>query len=162
MIRPRTSYAGCPSSTLARVDLPDPFGPMRAWISPRCTVRSTPLRMEVPFTEAWRSSMTSRGWSAMAAQDIRTGPPTGWFGGLRASAGRRSAGRQDHVLPAGHRHVHVDVPGLGDAGHRHGHGDRRLQFTLDHDAGHRVEPGGHQRGGPQPLELDAPSRRLAR
>jgi len=102
----------------------------------------------------------SSGRSAMAAQDIRTGPPTGWFGGLRASAGQRSAGRQDHVLAAGHRHVYVDVPGLGDAGHRHGHGDRRLQFTLDHDAGHRVEPGGHQRGGPQHLELEADSRRF--
>src|SRR5687767_10964573 len=31
--------------TLARVDLPEPFGPMRAWISPERTWRSTPLRI---------------------------------------------------------------------------------------------------------------------
>ena len=29
-----TSYSGLPSSTEARVDLPEPLGPMRAWISP--------------------------------------------------------------------------------------------------------------------------------
>ena len=47
------------------VDFPDPFGPMRAWISPRFTVRETPLRISVPSTEARRSSRTRRGASAM-------------------------------------------------------------------------------------------------
>src|SRR5215210_8121064 len=31
--------------TLARVDLPDPFGPISAWNSPERTCRSTPRRM---------------------------------------------------------------------------------------------------------------------
>ena len=35
----------CPSSTLARVDLPDPLGPIRAWTWPDSTVRSTPGRI---------------------------------------------------------------------------------------------------------------------
>ena len=30
---------------LASVDLPEPLGPIRAWISPSRTVRSTPLRI---------------------------------------------------------------------------------------------------------------------
>src|SRR5215211_5754271 len=33
---------------LARVDLPDPFGPIRAWISPFETSRSSPLRISLP------------------------------------------------------------------------------------------------------------------
>ena len=34
-----TSYAGLASSVLARVDLPEPFGPMRAWSAPGSTAR---------------------------------------------------------------------------------------------------------------------------
>ena len=44
---PVTSYSGL-SSTLAKVDLPEPLGPMRAWTSPAATVRSTPLRISIP------------------------------------------------------------------------------------------------------------------
>src|SRR5688572_6049504 len=40
-----TSKLGWPMITFARVDLPEPFGPMRAWISPERTWRSTPLRI---------------------------------------------------------------------------------------------------------------------
>ena len=40
-----TSYSGLPSSVLASVDLPEPFGPMRACTSPAPTVRSTPRRI---------------------------------------------------------------------------------------------------------------------
>src|SRR5688500_2707786 len=40
-----TSSPGWPMTALARVDLPEPFGPIRAWISPERTCRSTPLRI---------------------------------------------------------------------------------------------------------------------
>src|SRR5215207_11492091 len=37
---------GWPMITLARVDLPDPLGPISAWNSPERTCRSTPRRMD--------------------------------------------------------------------------------------------------------------------
>ena len=40
-----TSYSGLASRALARVDLPEPLGPMRAWISPAWTDRSMPRRI---------------------------------------------------------------------------------------------------------------------
>ena len=57
-----TTYSGLPRSTEARVDLPDPLGPMRAWISPFSTTRSTPCRMGVPSTVVtWRFSTSNSG-----------------------------------------------------------------------------------------------------
>ena len=41
-----TSRFGWPMIALARVDLPDPFGPISAWNSPERTCRSTPRRMD--------------------------------------------------------------------------------------------------------------------
>src|SRR6478752_6781116 len=42
----------------ARVDLPEPFGPMIAWVSPALMVRSTPLRISLrspsASTVTWR------------------------------------------------------------------------------------------------------------
>src|SRR5665647_3195327 len=38
-------YFGCPAREYARVDLPEPFGPMIACVSPLRTVRSTPRRI---------------------------------------------------------------------------------------------------------------------
>ena len=40
-----TSRFGWPMIALASVDLPEPFGPISAWISPERTCRSTPLRI---------------------------------------------------------------------------------------------------------------------
>ena len=40
-----TMYFGWPASVYARVDLPEPLGPMMAWVSPELTVRFTPLRI---------------------------------------------------------------------------------------------------------------------
>ena len=40
-------YFGCPAIEYARVDLPEPFGPMIAWVSPDLIVRSTPLRISI-------------------------------------------------------------------------------------------------------------------
>src|SRR3954447_10226342 len=38
----------------ASVDLPEPLGPIRAWISPLLTSRSTPLRISRSSTRTWR------------------------------------------------------------------------------------------------------------
>jgi hypothetical protein len=57
-VPPSTAYCGCPMSTWARVDLPEPFGPMIAWISPAGTVRESPRRMGFPETDVRRSLMT--------------------------------------------------------------------------------------------------------
>ena len=40
-----TVYFGWPAIEYARVDLPEPLGPMIAWVSPCRTVRSTPRRI---------------------------------------------------------------------------------------------------------------------
>src|SRR3990172_3319554 len=45
--------------TFASVDLPEPFGPMSAWVSPCITVRSIPFRMSLPSTEAVRPRISS-------------------------------------------------------------------------------------------------------
>ena len=42
-----TSRFGWPMTTFASVDLPEPFGPIRAWISPLPTARSRPLRISL-------------------------------------------------------------------------------------------------------------------
>src|SRR4051794_40993455 len=49
-----TSRLGWPMMALASVDLPEPLGPMRAWISPLLAVRSTPLRMCLSAAWTWR------------------------------------------------------------------------------------------------------------
>ena len=56
-----TSYFGWPISALASVLLPEPFGPISAWISPCLTVRLTPRRISLPSTETCRSSIRNVG-----------------------------------------------------------------------------------------------------
>ena len=56
-------YSGLPKRTEARVDFPEPFGPIRAWISPLLIVRSIPLRILVPSSaEACKSLISNNGW----------------------------------------------------------------------------------------------------
>src|SRR5690625_526316 len=45
IVLPVTSYLGWPAIAEAWVDLPEPFGPMIAWVSPLLRVRSTPRRI---------------------------------------------------------------------------------------------------------------------
>ena len=58
-----TWYLGWPEIVYASVDLPEPFGPMIAWISPSLIVRVTPLRISFGpssvSTVTCRSVMTS-------------------------------------------------------------------------------------------------------
>src|SRR3954454_4531170 len=48
------SYEGWPMIVEASVDLPEPLGPMSAWISPLLTSRSTPLRISRSSTRTCR------------------------------------------------------------------------------------------------------------
>src|SRR5215207_10052609 len=43
----------------ARIDLPEPFGPIRAWIRPFSTTRSRPLRISFSSTRTCRSRISS-------------------------------------------------------------------------------------------------------
>src|SRR5690349_18216569 len=46
-------------TAFARVDLPEPLGPMSAWTSPDRTVRSRPLRIFLSSAWTWRFSILS-------------------------------------------------------------------------------------------------------
>jgi hypothetical protein len=50
-----TSYLGWPMSVFANVLLPEPFGPMSAWISPFFTWSESPFKISLPSTLTWRS-----------------------------------------------------------------------------------------------------------
>src|SRR5439155_15922235 len=65
-----TSYDGWPMIVEASVDLPEPLGPMSAWISPLLTSRSTPLRMSRSSTRTWRLRISR---SAICLLRDRTG-----------------------------------------------------------------------------------------
>src|SRR4051794_37316601 len=62
-----TSRPGWPMTALASVDLPDPFGPIIAWISPERTWRSTPLRI------AFSPAATCRFRISRSAMDLQVG-----------------------------------------------------------------------------------------
>src|SRR3954451_21414606 len=60
---------------LARVDLPEPLGPINAWISPGLVTRLTPLRICLSSAWTWRLRISS---SSMVPLDLlRTGWPDG-------------------------------------------------------------------------------------
>src|SRR5215213_2887892 len=77
-------YFGWPAIEYARVDLPEPFGPMIAWVSPDRTVRSTPRRISlasspsptvtcrsrISRTDKAFSSVAGRGGEAVVDRDI--------------------------------------------------------------------------------------------
>src|SRR5206468_12727801 len=54
----------------ASVDLPEPLGPMSAWISPLLALRSTPLRISRSSTRTWRLRISR---SAICLLRDRTG-----------------------------------------------------------------------------------------
>src|SRR3712207_157982 len=91
--------------TLARVDLPEPFGPMRAWNSPERTRRSTPLRICLSPAETCRF-LISR--SAMVSEGLIVG--VGLAGGELDELGQRGAlQRLDDA------HLHARPQQLGGA-----------------------------------------------
>src|SRR5256885_14615889 len=67
----------------ASVDLPEPFGPIRAWISPFSTARSTPRRMSFSPARTCRLRISSCG----------IGLPVGCSGSAGLDDRRRRDGR---------------------------------------------------------------------
>src|SRR6195952_3047311 len=66
-----TWYFGWPASEYANVDLPEPFGPMIAWVSPELTVRSTPRRISCGPSSVCTETCRSR-ISRVAIWDSRS------------------------------------------------------------------------------------------
>ena len=65
---------------LARVDLPEPFGPISAWMLPPSTSRLTPLRISLPSAVTCRLRISSSansyswfGWTLSLRRDVRGG-----------------------------------------------------------------------------------------
>ncbi len=54
-----TSSAGCPMIAFARVDLPEPLGPISAWTLPFSTSRSRPRRISLSSTLTCRFRISS-------------------------------------------------------------------------------------------------------
>src|SRR3954465_5588484 len=79
--------------TLASVDLPEPLGPISAWISFERTSRSRPLRISLSPAAAWRLRIDSSAIGGHFQGDQRGG--TG--GELDELGERRAAHRLDHA-----------------------------------------------------------------
>src|SRR3954447_8315202 len=88
-----TSSDGCPMIALASVDLPDPFGPIRAWISPLPTERSTPFRISLSSALTCRLliSRSDIGLREISKKGGRS--LAGLHHGQRGGAGRRDGQR---------------------------------------------------------------------
>src|SRR4051812_17235656 len=99
-----TSRPGWPMTALARVDLPEPFGPMRAWISPERTWRSTPLRICLSPAATCRFRISRSAIFSLAEVDLqgKLGRRAGRLGCERDQLGERRAlqGADDPQLHA--------------------------------------------------------------
>src|SRR5438552_11006222 len=102
-------------SVFAKVLLPEPFGPIRAWISPLRTSRLRPLRISLPSTATWRSLTTSSGFVLMRfAFPILPHP-------RRHSRARGAAWRSGgEAFPAGAAVAHVRIAELESRPHQPG------------------------------------------
>src|SRR4029079_19593658 len=83
-----TSRLGWPMITLASVDLPDPFGPMRAWISPLLTVRSRPLR--IFLSPAWTCRLRISRSAMCSGPEVGGRSKCVWWSGADGLVDRRS------------------------------------------------------------------------
>src|SRR3954453_17809141 len=85
------SSDGGPMIAFASVDLPDPFGPIRAWISPLPTERSTPFRISLSSALTCRL-LISR--NDIGLRDSKKGKfSAGLHHGQRGGPGRRDGQR---------------------------------------------------------------------
>src|SRR5215212_2710165 len=106
---------------LASVDLPEPFGPIRAWIEPFSTSRLTPLRISLPSAVTCRLRISSSANSApgfVSKLSLRRGDSdalVGWCGrvlvGELDQLGQRRAGER-----LGDPALHARPEKLGRAG----------------------------------------------
>src|SRR5438094_176191 len=134
-----TSYDGWPMIVEASVDLPEPLGPMSAWISPLLTSRSTPLRMSRSSTRTWRLRISR---SAICLLRDRTDRGLRYVFGKRGVL-QRAHDREAHARPQQIGRAAVARVGLarahdrpvGVGGDALDRGDRPLE-RLD-DLGHR-------------------------
>src|SRR5436309_7000845 len=94
-----------PVSTLISVLLPAPFSPIKAWISPRRSVKSTPSRARTPGKTLLTFRAWSNGWSQefLITLKISTGQ---WRYSKRVESPLRA-----HRAADGERHTHAAVPG---------------------------------------------------
>src|SRR5215217_5186892 len=98
-----TSRPGWPMMALASVDLPDPLGPIIAWISPERTVRSTPLRI------CFSPALTCRFLiSRSAMKDLQVG-------GLSGVRERNELGERGALQGLDDAHLHARPQQLGGA-----------------------------------------------
>src|SRR5918997_5128263 len=100
-VPPVIVYFGWPAIEYARVDLPDPFGPMIAWVSPDRTVRVTPRRISLASSPS--PTVTCR--SRISRTDTLLLAPS--FTGREREAAV-GFGVDQHVLPLHADRVDVD------------------------------------------------------
>src|SRR5437016_1278652 len=93
-----TSYDGCPASTFASVDLPEPFGPMMACTSPLLTLRLMPFRISLPSTEAYRSRISNKSFSLRKLLALSVQPPARDKSKLTAEDGQLTASLTNRAL----------------------------------------------------------------
>src|SRR4051794_8144492 len=86
-----TSSDGWPMIAFASVDLPEPFGPISAWISPLPTDRSTPFKISLSSALTCRSriSISDIGLRLSESGKRSTGLDDGQRGGAGARRGNR-------------------------------------------------------------------------
>src|SRR5436190_21907835 len=73
---------------LARVDLPEPFGPIRAWIEPFSTSRPTPLRISLPSAVTCRLRISSSANWGLLGRLCKSSLRRGGGGVLGSGGGR--------------------------------------------------------------------------
>src|SRR3954463_10151046 len=127
-----TSKPGWPMIALARVDLPDPLGPISAWTSLLCNSRSRPLRICLSPAATWRLRICSS-----AIDGHQGGLRSGCAGGEGDQLGEgRALHRLDHAAldarPQQLGGAPVAVVGLVGAQHA-------LAVTIVDEAGHRCD-----------------------
>src|SRR4051812_36923215 len=112
-------------SVFANVLLPEPFGPMMAWISPLPISSERPLRISLPSMPTWRSWMTSSlVWLMCPSSRMRCRPRGSRYGTTRRrparAAGRWSGGNRSgrEALSARAAVPHVRVVELESSAHQ--------------------------------------------
>src|SRR5262249_31893918 len=95
-----TVKASRPARTPARVLLPEPLGPMMACTSPAFTLRSTPRRISLSSTRAWRLKIVSIQlsffiWFASLESPAPCNRPDRY--GTRRPTGQLSRSRERHT-----------------------------------------------------------------
>src|SRR3954447_1740470 len=120
-----TSRFGWPMIALASVDLPDPFGPISAWIWPSSMVRSRPLRISFSPARTWRLRISSsdmrllgefEAWSRAGLDDRQRGDALRKRDRLAASRELHELGERGALKGLDDAHLHAHPQELRGAG----------------------------------------------